>query len=1473
MRKSSKVFCLIFAVLMLFTLSVTAFAGNETNDGNIKIEVATNKGSYGATGVAEITATITNVSGADINNVTAQAVFNDLAPAGKRTSETSKSVDVLKSGESFSFTYKATLNKDQHKLNIFQKIILWFVRLFNGGYNANNNNIDVAIECVTEINFGKFTAENVVQVGYEYNDNNSDDSDDDITKNPTYEELTENVAIDEVYEHNEENLSIDSESGIQYTNNIVVIMFDWECTDKRKAEIINSINGKVVGGVEGYNELHIEIKNSTLEEIENICDELNKNDDIYATYDSISNSISKIPNDLYQLVDTESETEFDFLRNWENAFDTQSYTWSAVAIEAPGAWDYNDYFSTIKIGVVDSGFSTTNRDLELRIVSSENSPENHGTNVAGVIGATANNKTGLAGVVWNKNILAYDAWISGNIGMYESDIFAGIEKLVKSGCKVINLSLGHKGIMSDRNIKKEGKGASKKMAQLLEAGYDFIIVQAAGNGDANMIGVDAINNGDFCSITSENCYSNKKVSVNDIMDRIIIVANATRSVDGENNSYVLAESSNRGAQVDIAAPGSNVLTTTNLTDFPYSLESGTSIAAPFVTGVASLVWSVNPDLTGDAVREIVLSTAEAGNVIVYDNPNLPSTGNFYMVNAKLAVEEAIRRTDNSSGNTETKSASVNGSVVDADTQSGILGVKAMLYSEDTNQTYTVYTDENGNFSIKNLSAGRYTLSFEHELYVTNHEISFTLSEGLMFVITEPFEFVKEDDIGNNTTTVTGIVKDLTTENAISGAVIDVSEQGDNFENIIQTVTTNEYGEFSLSFPLGNYQFYYSATGYEKLGEFVDIDDISKNIDLGTIYLKSDSSSGGEDDRSIVASGNCGASNRDNVKWVLYSDGEIIINGKGKMENYSQDNDPPWQSYKSQIKKVKIENGVTTIGDYAFMYTASLEKIEISESVKEIGEYSFRDCANLNDFNMPKSVVTIGGAAFYNCDNLTSAIIPESVVLIGGRAFLNCDNLVTVEIYNGEIGAGAFEYCDNLTDLTLLDGVTSIGADAFADCDNLENLTVPDSVTNIDDSAFGSCKKLKNITLPNYLTHIGYFAFGNTAYINNASNWNNGVLYIDDYLISADKSVANSETIKNGTKVIADSAFRNCDSLTNIIIPESVISIGEDAFSYCDNLTSVFVSGSVTSIGDDAFSYCEKLIDVTIPDGVTSIGKSILYSSAYEDDTANWEDGNLYVGNYLIDYYPSSASNYTIRTGTKVIADGVFENSSYLTNVVIPYGVTIIGKSSFAGCNNLTSVTIPDSVTTIEDEAFSNCYKLSIAIPDSVESIGSLAFYNCQIISMGSGVNKIGDGAFKLADWNKNVIISDNVEEIGCGAFEQCYGIETIIVSANNKFYSSDSYGALFNKEKTMLIQYPTYSNVESYEIPNGVNIIGEYSFKCCRNLTSLKIPSSVNSIEQGAFLWIDNLTDIYYSGTEEEWDNISIAIDNEIGNVTIHYNS
>lgn len=1191
MKKPKKFLCLILAMVILIpniALLSTAFA-QTTDSEPLKIEVTTDKSSYTAYGIAEITVKVTNTSDEAVNNISAEAVFEQLAPVGKNN-ETFKEIESLQSGESFTFSYKATLNPNKVNINFFEKIILWFVRLFNGGYTATSHNIEADTENITEIKFGKYTAENVVKVGYKKILNNSE----------AYNQLIHNVNIDEVYQHNSENLSKDEQSGIEFTNNIIMIMFDWDCTDQRKADIINSVNGKVVGGITGYNELHIEIEKSSLEELEAICDKLNINDDIYASYDTVKHisNITGIPNDPWGITDDNEDI------NWENAFES-SHTWSAVAIDAPGAWQYNDYFNTINIGIVDDGFSTQNKDLNLRVVSAENSPEDHGTKVAGIIGATANNNTGIAGVVWNKNIFAYDAKSSS--GMYESDIYNGIETLVKRDCKVINLSIGSHEALNDKQIKREGKTASKKMAQLLEKGHDFIIVQAAGNGDSNYIGFDAIKNGNFCSVTSDNCYSNKNISKNDIMNRIIIVANSDRNFN--TGSFVCAQSSNGGKQVDIAAPGANILSTTISTDFPYNLDSGTSMAAPFVTGVASLVWSVNSNFTGEEVKQIVLDAAEKGGVIVEDNEASPTTCDFYMVNAKLAVEEAINRTSpkitgtvkdsstneiidklvtikiidsnniivnhtkadkngafsvnvpvgdytiliecegyvsnnsyitvgnsntnfnlgtillKSNSSSESNTSSVHGTIIDCETRESISNVKVTLYSEDTQATYTTVTDESGAFNFENLTAGRYTLSFEHEDYTINETNSFTLDEGLMFVFTDPFEFTKKD-----------------------------SADGD------------------------------------------------------------DSGDTTDPNRTVIASGDCGA-NGDNVTWTLYDDGELVISGSGSMAGYYNDN-RPWKSYIGNIKKVVITDGVKTIGSYAFSSCTNLTSVTIPNSVTKIGYDAFSHCTSLRNITIPDSVTSIDNGAFYGCSSISSIIIPDSVTFIGNNPFGSCKYLTNIIVDSNNLCYTNDEYgvLFNKDKTTLIQypmgntrtsyaipaSVTIIGHSAFKYCDNLTSVTIPGSVTEIDYEAFAYNCGLTSITIPSSVTIIDWRAF-----------------CFCDSLTSV--IIGNGAT-NNGTTSIENWAFAWCDNLTEVIIGDNVTTIDDDAFYMCKSLINVTIGDNVTSIGDNAFDRCEHLTEVIISDNVTTIGDSAfnycfaLKDVYYSGTEVQWNEISIGSGN-------------------------------------------------------------------------------------------------------------------------------------------------------------------------------------------------------------------------------------------------------------------
>ena len=195
MNKIKKLMCLFLSVLMILSMCIPAFAidkatnnntstnqtetNADTQNSSLKIEISKDKAEYKVLDIAEITVTVTNTGNEDIKNVSAEAVFNDLSPVSKNKSETKKEIETLKAGESISFTYKATLNQNEHKLNIFQKIFLWFIRFFNGGYTPFNNGFDNGrdvIEKADAIFFGKFESINVVKVWYENNDSENNDT-------------------------------------------------------------------------------------------------------------------------------------------------------------------------------------------------------------------------------------------------------------------------------------------------------------------------------------------------------------------------------------------------------------------------------------------------------------------------------------------------------------------------------------------------------------------------------------------------------------------------------------------------------------------------------------------------------------------------------------------------------------------------------------------------------------------------------------------------------------------------------------------------------------------------------------------------------------------------------------------------------------------------------------------------------------------------------------------------------------------------------------------------------------------------------------------------------------------------------------------------------------------------------------------------------------------------------------------------
>ena len=340
---------------------------------------------------------------------------------------------------------------------------------------------------------------------------------------------------------------------------------------------------------------------------------------------------------------------------------------------------------------------------------------------------------------------------------------------------------------------------------------------------------------------------------------------------------------------------------------------------------------------------------------------------------------------------------------------------------------------------------------------------------------------------------------------------------------------------------------------------------------------------------IVASGKCG----DNVHWVLYVTGTLVIYGTGAMTNYSPYSSAPWCSNGGDVKIAIIENGVTSIGQCAFRYCVGLTSVAIGNGVTSIGDEAFDNCTSLTSIVIPDSVTRIGDSAFDGCTGLTSVTIPDSVTRIGSHAFIRCKRLTSITIGNGvtSIGPAAFSSCGKLnsvcfnasnctvmgsstgqvfsscTSLTTVNigkNVLTIPAYAFDGCSSLTSVAIPDSVTSIGDAAFRSCSGLTSIAIPDSVISIGGSAFKGCTGLT-------------------------SMTIPDSVTSIGGAAFQDCYNLTRVAIPDSITSIGCGTFRGCQNLIRVTIPDSVTCIGDEAFDYCTSLAAVVIPSSVTSIG--------------------------------------------------------------------------------------------------------------------------------------------------------------------------------------------------------------------------------------------------------------------------------------------
>ena len=387
----------------------------------------------------------------------------------------------------------------------------------------------------------------------------------------------------------------------------------------------------------------------------------------------------------------------------------------------------------------------------------------------------------------------------------------------------------------------------------------------------------------------------------------------------------------------------------------------------------------------------------------------------------------------------------------------------------------------------------------------------------------------------------------------------------------------------------------------------------------------------------IASGTCGA----NLTWTLDSGGTLRITGTGKMSNYSAEhyhkNDipseygddeiwvdgiwyyhitSPWFSHHKDIKHLVIEDGVTSIGKYAFCACESIQDVTMPTSLVNIGNLAFWSCSSISRIKIPDGVTHIGSQAFLQCKNLIRADVADSVTTIGDGAFSDCSQLYVVNIPQNLItlASGIFSDCTALEHIAIPNGITTISQLAFAGCSNLKSVNIPDSVTAIGERAFSDCTSLPSISIPDSVTtffinndgwiadDISHSPFSNcTSMTEIRVDANNpaymavdGILYNKERTILISYPAGKSEstfTVPGSVSDISWLAFSGASNLTQVVLPEGITEVGFYTFQNCTSLRSIIIPEGVTVLSFNAFKNCTSLESITIPKSVTYIDTS------------------------------------------------------------------------------------------------------------------------------------------------------------------------------------------------------------------------------------------------------------------------------------------
>jgi len=527
--------------------------------------------------------------------------------------------------------------------------------------------------------------------------------------------------VGKVYFHKTELEHIkSSEDGTLYADDEILLVASGDAKFKDIEKLAKNNDAEIVGYIEQTGDYQLQFnKVYTVDELEEIVSVFKQNELIIDAYVN------------YAFVTSETKTEerngFIYGDKWEkdlqNFNNCKGKSWGIEAIETLAAWDvlnlYKSKVNPVKVGLLDNGFDTAHEDLGFVETFYNTSAENHGTHVAGTMAAKTNNDQGICGVYPYGDGNLYGVSATG-VGSYSenNESFTGIHmtsmglkiayaELILRNVSVINTSMGYKfkDILTSmtweeytESLEKYDHVLADFLQRCLKKGYDFVLVNSAGNdSDRNNNTVYDSKYNSWAAVISKEDYP-------EVYDRIIIVG----ASDSDGN---ICNFSNGGDRVDIYAPGDEVYSTMVNSKYGNTYKengneyywSGTSMAAPHVSGVAAMVWSLNNNLTGAQVKEIVCSS---------HNSRYSSCD---VVDAYIATQKAAS-TLGLSNNKNSNNGGILCWVVSAsDDETKISNATVTAVNMQTNEKFTTTTDDLGHFELF-VPAGKYTLTVHAEGY-------------------------------------------------------------------------------------------------------------------------------------------------------------------------------------------------------------------------------------------------------------------------------------------------------------------------------------------------------------------------------------------------------------------------------------------------------------------------------------------------------------------------------------------------------------------------------------------------------------------------------------------------------------------------------------------------------------------------------------------------------------------------------------